>query len=137
MPPTNKSEDKSSEKKVKDETLLIKEILSSVNAEHEFSDGKIKWGESSELFNGEDTYEGCQIKYLTVHGYIDNQSNYKDDKIIYLWWPNQTWKKKVFEKDGKYRWDGWKETYQKWRAKYNLVINIGDGTDRMLHKIKL
>ena len=134
-PYKNRSEEKSSEKRTKDETLFVKEILTSVNAEHEFSDGKIKWSGYSELFDGEDTYDGWQIKYISVHGYIDNQSSYIDDKIIYLCCPNQTCKKKVFEKDGKYRCDGCKETYQKCRAKYNLVINVWDGSDRMLQLI--
>ena len=121
-------------RKGKDESFFIKEILHTVKAEQEFNDGKIRCTSTGDLFETSEFSDSNQplINYFTVHGYIDSVHYEKLEKTIYLSCPNQHCKKKVFERDGKYRCDNCQDVYPRCKAKYMTTIKISDGSERIL-----
>jgi replication factor-a protein 1 (Rpa1) len=129
-----KQEDFKNGVKVKDPTYFIKEILEAIKAEQEFNDGKIKCAQNSELFEQNENGANNQplMSYVTIHGYIESLSYEKIEKTIYLSCPNQKCKKKVFERDGKFKCEACNETYSRWKPKYMLTMKIADITGRMI-----
>ncbi|CAI2360742.1 unnamed protein product [Moneuplotes crassus] len=130
-----KNDSKSADKKPKDDTYLIKELLSSLDAVQEFSDGKIKCSMSNELFDTTESFRNPrqpQVCYITVSGFIESLSYEKIENTIYLSCPKQDCKRKVFERDGKYKCEACREIYNKCNVKYALTVKVADPTGRVL-----